>query len=105
MLHTRCSNPENPETVPFGFVLDTAEQPARLALKGRHWFAVYKLVFLLSEANGGTRITAQTEAAFPAARGRLYRALVIGSCGHRVVVRNILRRIAAQALSAPTPQR
>jgi hypothetical protein len=99
-----CSNPDDPETVPFGFVLDTAEQPERFALRGRHWFAVYKLIFLLSEADGGTRVAAQTWAAFPGVKGRIYRALVIGSGGHRVVVRHMLKRIAEQALSASRMQ-
>jgi hypothetical protein len=103
VLTTMCSNPNNPETVPFGFVLDAAEQPERFAIKGRHWFSVYKLIFLLSDdAQGGTRVAAQTWAAFPGLKGTIYRALVIGSGGHRVVVRNMLRRIAAQALSEPT---
>ena len=103
VLRTMCSNPADPETVPFGFVLDVAEQPDRFALKGRHWFSVYKLIFLLSDdPAGGTRVVAQTWAAFPGIKGKIYRALVIGSGGHRVVVRIMLRRIAAQAISEPT---
>ena len=103
VLRTICGNPEDPETVPFGFALDVAEQPERFALKGQHWFSVYKLIFLLSDdPAGGTRVAAQTWAAFPGIKGRFYRALVIGSGGHRVVVRIMLRRIAAQAISDPT---
>jgi hypothetical protein len=106
VLQTMCSNPDEPETVPFGFTLDTAEQNECFAIKGRHWFAVYRLIFLLSdEPAGGTRVAAQTWAAFPGITGRMYRALVIGSGGHRVVVRNMLKRIARQALSTPAPQR
>ena len=105
VLRTICSNPEDPESVPFGFVLDAAEQPERFALRGRHWFSVYQLIFLLTEdPAGGTRVAAQTWAAFPGAKGKIYRALVIGSGGHRVVVRKMLRRIAAQAISEPTPR-
>jgi hypothetical protein len=103
VLRTMCSNVEDPQTVPFGFVLDAAEQPDRFALKGRHWFAVYKLIFLLADdPAGGTRLTAQSWAAFPGAKGKIYRALVIGSGGHRIVVRKMLRHIAAQAISRPT---
>jgi hypothetical protein len=103
VLRTICSNPADPETVPFGFALDVAEQPDRFALKGRHWFAVYKLIFLLSDdPAGGTRVVAQTWADFPGIKGKIYRALVIGSGGHRVVVRIMLRHIAAQAISDPT---
>ncbi len=97
-----CRNPDDPRTVPLGFVLDQAEPPGLFALKGRHPFSVYALIFVLSETDGGTRVAAQTWAAFPGLRGRIYRALVIGTGGHRVVVRNMLRRIAAQALSAET---
>jgi len=104
VLRTMCSNPDDPATVPFGFILDTAEQPERFSLRGRHWFAVYKLIFLLSESGGGTRVVAQTWAAFPGVKGSIYRALVIGSGGHRVVVRCMLKHIAEQALSAQTPQ-
>ncbi len=60
---------------------------------------MYKLIFLLSDADGGTRVAAQTWAAFPGLKGRIYRALVIGSGGHRIVVRRMLKRIAAQAAS------
>lgn len=105
VLRTMCSNPDDPETVPFGFVLETAEQPEHLALKGRHWFAVYRLVFLLADdPTGGTRVAAQTWAAFPGLTGRIYRALVIGSGGHRVVVRGMLKHIANQAISSPIAQ-
>lgn len=103
VLRTVCSDPDDPETVPFGFTLDAAEQPERFALKGRHWFSVYKLIFLLADdPGGGTRVVAQTWAAFPGIKGTIYRALVIGSGAHRIVVRHMLRRIAAQAISGPT---
>ena len=105
VLHTMCSDPDDPSTVPFGFTLDVAEPGERLALKGRHWFAVYKLIFLLSEAGDGTRVAAQTWAAFPGIQGTIYRALVIGSGGHRIVARRMLKRIAAQASSASMPSR
>jgi hypothetical protein len=105
VLRTMCSNPADPETVPFGFILDVAEQPDRFALKGRHWFSIYKLIFLLADdPEGGTRVAAQSWAAFPGAKGKIYRALVIGSGGHRVAVRYLLRRIAAQAISEPAPR-
>jgi hypothetical protein len=100
VLGTMCRNPEDPTTVPFGFTLDVAEPCERFALKGHHWFSVYKLIFLLSDADGGTRVTAQTWADFPGLKGKAYRALVIGSGGHRIVVRRMLKRIAAQAASA-----
>ena len=47
LLHTMCRNPDDPTTVPFGFSLEEASPPHRLALRGRHLFAVYRLVFEL----------------------------------------------------------
>ena len=98
VLEAMCREPADPTTVPLGFVLDEATPPARFAIKGRHWFATYRLVFILTELpDGSTRLAAQTWAAFPGLKGRIYRALVIGSGGHRVVCRKMLDRIAAQA--------
>lgn len=100
LLRVMCREPADPTTVPFGFVLDAATPPECFALKGRHWFSVYKLVFELTEDDrDGTRVAAQTWAAFPGVRGKIYRALVIGSGGHRIVVRRMLRNIAAQTKS------
>ena len=98
VLRVMCRDPQDPTTVPLGFVLDEAAPPERFAIKGRHWFATYRLVFILTELpDGSTRLAAQTWAAFPGLKGRIYRALVIGSGGHRVVCRKMLDRIAAQA--------
>lgn len=93
-----CRDPEDPTTVPFGFVLDTAEPGQEFALKGRHWFSVYRLVFVLVPAGSArTRVVAETWAAFPGVKGRAYKALVIGSGAHRIVVRRMLKRIASLA--------
>lgn len=102
VLHTMCRDPEDPRSVPLGFVLDEAVTQERLALKGRHWFAAYRLVFTLEPLSDGagshrTRLAAQTWADFPGVKGRAYRALVIGSGGHQIVVRRMLHRIAARA--------
>lgn len=100
LLRVMCRDPRDATTVPFGFVLDEAVAPARFALKGRHWFAVYRWVFELDELDGGrTRLRAATWAAFPGIHGKAYRALVIGTGGHRVVVRRALKRVAASVLA------
>jgi hypothetical protein len=90
--------------IPFGFVLEEARPHERFALKGRHWFAAYRLVFVLTDVshdshNPRTRVVAETWARFPGVKGAVYRALVIGTGGHRVVVRRMLKKIAAQSLS------
>ena len=77
------------EAVP-GFRVVESEPGRRLALRGRHRFANYALTFVVD----GDRLRAQTHAAFPGILGRLYRAAVIGSGGHRLVTRHLLRQVA-----------
>ncbi|SOX51977.1 DUF2867 domain-containing protein [Mycobacterium ahvazicum] len=99
LLRVMCRDPRDPFTVPIGFVLDEAREPERFALVGRHLFAVYRWVFVLEAGNAGrTRLRATTWAVFPGVRGRIYRALVIGTGAHRVVAHATLKRIAAAAL-------
>ncbi|WP_433755206.1 hypothetical protein [Nocardia sp. CA-135398] len=98
LLKVVCKDPDDPSKAPTGFVLDAAEEPARLALRGRHWFSRYALVFELDEQGPSrTLVRARSWAEFPGLHGKIYRALVIGTGGHKVVVRELLRRIAAAA--------
>lgn len=76
-----------------GFRITESEPPRRLVLRGRHRFADYALTFLLE----GETLRAQTHAAFPGFWGRLYRAAVIGSGGHRLVTKYFLRKVAEKA--------
>ena len=84
-----------------GFAVAERVAPEKLALRGRHWFSKYELVFLLDD-DGPSRtiLRAQTWAEFPGLHGTVYRALVIGSGGHRFIVRRMLVRIAARATAA-----
>ena len=98
LLRVVCRDPNNPETAPTGFVLEEAIPTLRLALKGRHPFSIYRLVFELRYVSPNrTEVSAASWAAFPVLHGTLYRALVIGTGSHTVVVRLMLRRIAAAA--------
>jgi hypothetical protein len=97
LLRVMCRDPLDPTTVPIGFVLDEARPYDRFALRGRHPFAVYRLVFELDSESSGTRLRAVTWADFPGVHGKAYRALVIGTGGHRVVVRRMLKRVASRA--------
>ena len=106
LLRVMCRDPHDPSTVPIGFVLDEARPSERFALKGRHPFAVYRWVFELDpeletapDDTATTRVRALTWADFPGIHGKIYRALVIGTGGHRVAVRWTLKRIAATALA------
>jgi hypothetical protein len=79
-----------------GFRVAESTAPSKLVLEGRHPFSRYALVFLIDARaeGGGSRARAQTWAAFPGPHGRVYRALVIGSGMHAVLVRRMLRRLA-----------
>jgi hypothetical protein len=83
------------ETAPStGFRVTESTPPAKLVLEGRHPFSRYALVFLIEpRAGGGACAVAQTWAAFPGVAGSVYRALVIGSGIHAVLVRRMLRRL------------
>ena len=100
LLKVLRHDPEDPSTVPPGFVMDEALPPERFALKGRHPFAIYRWVFELDdEAPQRTRVRSATWAAFPGLHGKAYRALVISSGIHRVVVRGTLSRVAARVVA------
>lgn len=74
-----------------GFHVETAEPPRELGLGGAHRFSRYALI-LRFDALGDerTRLRAETRAEFPGAKGRAYRALVIGSRGHVLMLRRLL---------------
>ena len=80
------------ETLP-GFRVVDSEPGRRLALRGRHRFARYALTFLID----GDQLRARSEAAFPGIHGRMYRALLMGTGGHRIVTRGLLRHVARAA--------
>ena len=69
-----------------GFAVAETVPQERVSLVGRHRFARYRLEFELAGAGSGpTRLQARTYAAFPGVRGRVYRALVLGTGLHVVV--------------------
>ncbi|MDV3125665.1 hypothetical protein M1247_12130 [Mycobacterium sp. 21AC1] len=101
VLRVLCDDPADPRA-PLGFAIGEAKPRERLVLKGRHPFSVYNWVFELDALTPHrTRIRSQTWAAFPGLHGKIYRALVIGSGGHRVAVQWMLKRIAGQLRPRP----
>lgn len=81
-----------------GFVVARSVPSALLALLGAHRFARYALVFRVDRLPGErSRLRAETRAEFPGIRGRLYRTAVIGSRGHVLVVRRLLRAVRRRA--------
>jgi hypothetical protein len=65
---------------------------------GRHRFSRYALVFRITERQDAPALlSAETRAEFPGGRGRLYRLLVIGSRGHVLATRSLLRAVRRRA--------
>lgn len=83
-----------------GFRAEAVERPRLLGLTGRHRFSRYALTFRVDDVDGGVRCRAETRADFPGLRGRLYRAAVIGTGGHRVLLHRMFRHIKRSAESA-----
>jgi hypothetical protein len=88
-------------TVP-GFHVAELRPERLLVLAGSHHFSDYALVFRLEPLGGvRTRLVAETRAVFPGLKGRAYRALVIGTRMHVLVVRRVLRGVTRRAEAAP----
>ncbi|HET7415973.1 MAG TPA: hypothetical protein VFI97_09785 [Arthrobacter sp.] len=83
-----------------GFMIRSMEQPRQVTLTGRHRFSEYALIFRIEEIAGLTRCKAESRAHFPGWRGRLYRRAVIGSGGHHLLMRRMLRRVKVLAEQA-----
>jgi hypothetical protein len=80
------------------FHVVTAVPGKELALAGSHRFSAYALIFRLEEVEAGrTRVRAETRAEFPGPGGRLYRLLVIGTRGHALAIRHMLRKVSKSA--------
>jgi len=81
-----------------GFEVDDVRRGELLSLRGGHRFSRYRLDFEVVEAGDG-RPGELGPGPRPHLRpaGAAYRALVIGSGGHRVVVRRMLGRVARLA--------
>lgn len=77
-----------------GFIVSRSIPPVMLALLGEHRFSRYALVFRIDLLPGQRcRVRAETRASFPGAKGRLYKLAVIGTRGHVLVVRRMLRAL------------
>lgn len=84
-------------TVP-GFVVSRAIAPVMLALLGKHRFSDYAVVFRIDLLPGQrSRVRLETRAQFDGTRGRIYKAGVIGTGGHAIMVRRLLRSIKRRA--------
>jgi len=74
-----------------GFHVETVERPWKLGLGGSHRFSRYALTLRVDAlGEGRSRLRAETRAEFPGLEGRAYRALVIGTRGHVLLLRRLL---------------
>jgi hypothetical protein len=80
---------------PTGFVLTDEVPGERVVLSGRHRFARYRLVLVLS-GSSPTTLAAQTWAEFPGPLGAAYRLVVVRSGLHALATRGMLRRLAGR---------
>lgn len=88
-------------TVP-GFHVAALTPQRLLLLRGSHHFSDYALVFRLEPLGGvRTRLVAETRAEFPGAKGRAYRALVIGTRLHVLAIKRMQRGVARRIERAP----
>lgn len=88
-----------------GFAVAEAIPLSRLVLIGRHHFSEYALEFEIEVVSATTtRIRARTRASFPDLRGKIYRALVIGSRIHLVAMKSTLRGVKRRAEADATPK-
>lgn len=82
---------------PSGFGVAEEQRPRLIVLTGKHRFSSYGIVFRITPAPAGSTLSAESHATFPGLSGRAYRAAVIGTGGHVVATRRLLRSIASRA--------
>jgi hypothetical protein len=81
-----------------GFRVTRCVAPKEWRLEGGHLFSLYSLTFLITRIDSDhCLVSAESSALFPGFHGAAYRALVIGTGGHVIGVRGILRRIKFEA--------
>lgn len=88
---------ETGATLP-GFRVAAVEPPRVLVLDGSHRFARHEMAFDVSGSGAGvTELAVVTRAEFPGPIGTIYRAFVIGSGGHVLVTRRLLKAVKREA--------
>ena len=81
-----------------GFTVTRAVAPVMLAMTGEHRFAKYGVVFRIDLLPGQrSRVRLETRAEFTPGRGKLYKAAVVGTRGHVLMVNRMLRSIKRRA--------
>lgn len=97
-LRASGPRPLSPGSTLPGFRVATADEPRALTLDGSHRFARHEMIFDLSDLEEGrTELAVVTRAEFPGPIGSLYRTMVIGTGGHVIATRRLLRSIGREA--------
>lgn len=81
-----------------GFAIAECVPGRLLSLAGRHRFSRYVLDLRATATGTGTEVAAVSYADFPGLHGLAYRTAVIGSRGHVIAVRRMLREIRSRAV-------
>ena len=80
------------------FTVTRAIAPVMLAMTGEHRYAKYAVVFRIDLLPGQrSRVRLETRADFCSGRGKLYKAAVLGTRGHILIVNRMLRSIKRRA--------
>ncbi|MBV9871753.1 MAG: hypothetical protein JO214_14125 [Frankiaceae bacterium] len=79
------------------FELIESHEPDLLVAAGKHRFSRYGIVFRITPTTTGSHLSAESRAEFPGLHGRAYQLAVIGTRGHVVATRGLLRSIAVTA--------
>lgn len=82
-----------------GFHIASAKPPRELVLEGAHRFSNYRLAFTLDRDGEGSTLNAETHASFPGFTGSVYRAAVVGTHAHALLVKRMLGRVKSLAES------
>ena len=84
-----------------GFRIADELEGESVTLEGRHHFASYRLI-LETYAHGGssTELRVRSLADFRGASGQVYRALLMGTRGHVLAVRHLIRTVRRMAEAA-----
>ena len=84
---------------PTAFEVVEEHRPDLVVVAGKHRFSRYGIVFRITPTSAGSTLAAESRAEFPGIHGQAYRAAVIGTRGHVVATRAMLRGIARSAQS------
>jgi hypothetical protein len=86
-----------------GFHVSRVTPEQELALEGRHRFSTYALTFRLRPDGARTTIAAESRARFPGVLGQAYRAAVIRSGAHAVLMRRLMTGLQKRTERLPRP--